>query len=63
MQINATTTTTKQGLHRNKMTKPQTNTFPKYCKDNIKKFEYTHIIQGPYNRRVGKNSCTYYESF
>jgi len=38
---------------RNKMTKPQTNTFSKYCEDNIKKFDikYTHIIQGPYNKQ------------
>jgi hypothetical protein len=34
-----------------KMVKPQTNTFLKYCEDNTKKFDikYTHIIQSPYN--------------
>jgi len=40
----------------NKMTKPQTNTFSKYCKDNIKKEfykKYTHIIQDPYNKWWG----------
>jgi hypothetical protein len=38
---------------RKKMTKPQTNTFSKYCKDNTKKFDvrYTHIIQGTYNKQ------------
>jgi hypothetical protein len=28
----------KQKQHRNKMTKPQTDTFSKYCKDITKKF-------------------------
>jgi hypothetical protein len=51
IQINAATT--KHTQCRNKMTKPQTNTFSKYCEDKPKKkkydIKYTHIIQGPYN--------------
>jgi hypothetical protein len=40
--------------NRNKMTKPQTNTFSKYCQGNIKKkfdIKYTQIIQGPHNKQ------------
>jgi hypothetical protein len=36
IQINAATTT-KQKQHGNNMTKPQTNTFTKYCRGNTKK--------------------------
>jgi hypothetical protein len=35
IQINAKRT--KQKQHRHNTTKPQTNTFSKYCKDNTKK--------------------------
>jgi hypothetical protein len=49
--------------HRNKVTKPQTNTFSKYCNDKTKQLhiKYTHIIQGPYNKQYEKYFCTYYE--
>jgi hypothetical protein len=48
-QINAATT---KKQHKNKIRKPQTNTFSKYYKGNIKKFDikYTHIIQVPYKQ-------------
>jgi hypothetical protein len=37
----------------NKTTKPQANTFSKYCKDNIKfGIKYTHIVQGTYNEAL-----------
>jgi hypothetical protein len=45
IQIKAATT--KQKQHRNNTTKPQTNIFPKYCKDHTKKefdMKYMHII-------------------
>jgi hypothetical protein len=40
-----------------KTKKPQTNTFSKYSKDNTKKLDknYTHVIQGPYNKQKEKN--------
>jgi hypothetical protein len=47
-------------------TKPQTNNFSKYCEYNTKKFDikYTHIVQGLYNKALGKNIFyTHYESF
>jgi len=53
LQINAVTTT-KHKQHRNNMTKSQTNTFSKYCRDDTKKefdMKYTHIIHGPYNKQ------------
>jgi hypothetical protein len=46
IQINEATTKQK---HKNKTTKPETNTFSKYCEDKTKrkKFntKYTHIMQ------------------
>jgi NADH:ubiquinone oxidoreductase subunit len=34
----------------------KTNTFSKYCEDNIKfDIKYIHIIIGPYNKQWGKN--------
>jgi hypothetical protein len=46
-------TKTTQKISRNKMTKPQTNTFSKYCEDNTKMFDinYMHTIQDPYNKQ------------
>jgi hypothetical protein len=56
-----------QKQHKHNMTKPQTNTFSKYCQDkyNTKKsdIKYSHIIQSPFNKTGGENFCTYYESF
>jgi hypothetical protein len=45
----------------NNMTKPQTNTFSKYCKENAKEFDiqYTHNIQSPYNKTIRKKSVAY----
>jgi hypothetical protein len=38
--------------HRNKMTKPRTGTFSKYCKNSTKKFDVKkQILQGPYNKQ------------
>jgi hypothetical protein len=41
------------------MTKPQKNTFSKYCKDNAKKKKkldrkYTYTVQGLYNKQKKK---------
>jgi hypothetical protein len=53
--MNAERTKQKQKQHRRNTTKPQTNTFPRYCKGNTQKkydIKYTHIMEGPYNETV-----------
>jgi len=47
---------TKQEQHRNKVTKPQTILFQNVMKITQKKFdiEYTHVIQGSYNKEYKK---------
>jgi hypothetical protein len=64
IQINVEKTKQKRSRHNTR--KPKTNTSSKYCTHNTKKFDitYTHIIQGPYNKRQEKEIFhTYYESF
>jgi predicted transcriptional regulator len=54
IEINAATT--KQKQYRKNTTKPQTNTFSKYCKDNTKKVlhkVYTYYTR-PIQQTVGK---------